>query len=88
MRAGATDDYEILISKVNNRAPKLTTQEEGKTGSGRNPNDNLRANFASPSPDIGPNATRNINSSADSQVKHSSGHSKTQNIQTSNETKE
>lgn len=58
------DEYEIVTSKV----IKAGAAEESKT-SGRNSsavghvNTNLRHHFASPSPDIGPHANRNRNSS-------------------------
>ena len=71
-RAAVTDDYEILVSKVNKTggpAASSAANEEAK-GSGRdskmaqnNHNTNLRAHFASPSPDIGPTAARNRNGS-------------------------
>ena len=76
VRAGLTDDYEIVISKVNNKGEPTTTTaqqpgEESKSSGANGGRDaknsnlhaNLRANFASPSPDIGPHASRNRNNS-------------------------
>ena len=74
VRAGLADDYEIVISKVNSKGEPTSTAapgEESKSSGANGGRDaknsnlhaNLRANFASPSPDIGPNASRNRNNS-------------------------
>ena len=61
--APASEEYEIVISKVNNKQPAEESKKDGRISSNNNGatgfnNQNLRSHFASPSPDIGPHASR------------------------------
>ena len=68
-RGQPTDEYEVVISKVNK-----TVAEEANasnvTAGGFNKS-NLRAHFASPSPDIGPGGGRGRNTSVTGKIPES-----------------
>lgn len=77
-RPGAADDYEIIVCNVKKADQEDSKADGNGTNGGRdskntnNPNANLRAHFASPSPDIGPQANRNRNNSIVNQQKNGS----------------
>ncbi len=71
--APASDDYEIVISKVNK--PSANAEDKKHTDGTRdsqNFNKNMRAHFASPSPDIGPGGSRGNRQSSTNQGKSGS----------------